>query len=217
MVREGIAGRMTNPAEREAALTTAGSDAHLVGAIRRREQVALTALYDRYSGLVYTLALRILGDRGLAEEVVQDVFLRCWDRAETFQLRRGSVAAWLLGITRNRAIDVLRGRLHHARQREQPAYDLPGLPDPAWQGDLGDAMALRDAVSNALSTLPQAQRQVIELAYYGGLTQSDIARLLGEPLGTVKTRTHAGMERLRRLLRPVFIGEMEGQGHHGAG
>jgi RNA polymerase sigma-70 factor (ECF subfamily) len=174
------------------------ADPELLARMRRGDDAALETLYARYGGLIYTLALRIVGDRELAREVVQDTFLRSWDSRETYDPRRGRVPWWLMGIARNRAIDLLRSRSHRARVRERTAL-LPELPavlamDPA------DAVAARRAVLDALRQLSEGQRMAIELAYYGGLTQTEIADELGEPLGTIKSRTREAMERLRGLL-----------------
>jgi RNA polymerase sigma-70 factor (ECF subfamily) len=180
------------------------SDADLLDRIRRRDEAALAALYDRYGGLVFTVALRVLGDRDLAEEVMQDAFLGCWHGIETYRPERGHAAGWLMGIARNRAVDVLRSRQHQARLRERttlPDADEPGQPEV---GDAADLIATGQAVAAALRSLPPNQRDVVELAYYGGLTQVEIARMLGEPLGTVKTRTRTALRRLRELLRPYF-------------
>ena len=185
-----------------------GSDAHLVSdemllhGTRMRDETALGMLYDRYGGLVYTLALRIVGDRELAEEVMQDVFLRCWHGLEQYDPSRGRLAGWLLGIARNRAIDVLRGRQHQARMRERDPLPESGAGEPH-VSDSADEVALRAEVTQALAELSQSQRAAIELAYYGGLTQTEVAERLGEPLGTVKTRIRDGLRRLRRLLAPV--------------
>jgi RNA polymerase sigma-70 factor (ECF subfamily) len=187
------------------------TDAVLLHALGQRDQAALATLYDRYGGLVYTLALRIVGDRDLAQEVLQDVFFQCWGHAATFRPERGAVSAWLFGIARNRAIDLLRSRQHQARLRERqplPSTEAPGAPE---QPEMGDLVVLRQTVRAALEALPPRQRQAIELAYYGGLPQREIARLLGEPLGTVKTRMRAGLERLRCLLQPLVVPEGEGK------
>jgi RNA polymerase sigma-70 factor (ECF subfamily) len=174
--------------------------------MRRADESALEALYTRYGGLVYTLALRIVGDPELAREVLQDTFVRSWRGSEAYNPERGRVSAWLMGIARNRAIDTLRSRSHQARLREAERLtsDLPA-------SDAGgpDILGLRRAVTSALQTLSSEQRAAIELAYYGGLTQVEIARDLGEPLGTVKSRTREAMERLRQALRPLI--EREGE------
>ena len=169
--------------------------------MRLGDESALETLYARYGGLLYTLALRIVGDGELAREVVQDTFVRSWDGRETYDPQRGRVPWWLMGIARNRAIDLLRSRTHQQRIRERTAAlrEAPAVPP----NDL-DAVSTRVAVLHALQSLSDGQRTAIELAYYGGLTQTEIADELGEPLGTVKSRTREAMEQLRSLLAPLF-------------
>jgi RNA polymerase sigma-70 factor (ECF subfamily) len=169
--------------------------------MRLGDESALEALYARYAGLVYTLAVRIVGDPELAREVLQDTFLRSWDGRESYDSRRGRVPWWLMGIARNRAIDLLRSRPHQARLREQ---DRLAATVPANEPAHSDVVGLRRAVASALEGLSTVQRQAVELAYYGGLTQVEIANTLGEPLGTVKSRTREAMERLRGLLWPLI-------------
>jgi RNA polymerase sigma-70 factor (ECF subfamily) len=168
------------------------------------DESALEALYARYGGLVFTLALRIVGDQELAREVLQDTFLRAWDGRETYDPGRGRVPWWLMGIARNRAIDLLRSRPHQARLREQeqtpPDAHRVATVDPG----AADALALRRAVTQALAGLSDSQREAVELAYYRGLTQAEIARHLGQPLGTIKSRTRNAIERLRTLLEPLI-------------
>jgi RNA polymerase sigma-70 factor (ECF subfamily) len=177
------------------------TDLALLERIRDRDEAALLLLYDRYAGFVFTVALRIVGDRALAEEVMQDTFLRCWEGAATYRAASGRVVGWLVGIARNRAIDTLRSRQHQGRLREQHAL----LETSATSAhDLDEAWALQQTVRDALASLPAAQRHVVELACYGGLTQVEIAQRLGEPLGTIKTRSRTALERLRQLLRPLF-------------
>ena len=166
------------------------------------EESALEVLYVRYGGLIFTLALRIVGDHELAREVLQDTFLRCWDGRAAYDPERGRVPGWLMGIARNRAIDLLRSRPHQARLREREP--LAGLTSEPAQRDATDSVTLRRAVASALQGLPIGQRQAIELAYYGGHTQVEIARELGEPLGTIKSRTREAMERLRTVLWPLI-------------
>lgn len=176
------------------------SDHALLWGIQNRDERALADLYDRYGRLLFTLALRIVGDRAMAEEVLQDTFLRCWEAAAQYDVSRGRVAAWLMGVARNRAIDLLRSGPHQARLREdRPLATADQLSDPM-APDLGDALSLRQCVAAALRELPAVQRQTIELAYYGGLTQSEISRVQAEPIGTVKTRMRAALDRLRRVL-----------------
>jgi RNA polymerase sigma-70 factor (ECF subfamily) len=179
-------------------------DEELLALVARRHDEALGALYDRYIRLVYAVALRITGDRHTAEEVVQDVFQNVWQAASTFQAGAGSCAAWLLGITRHRAIDVTRSKRERARAREE-ALDQSWSPSGGLQPeDEVDQRLLRDTVRAALGDLPAVQRQAIELAYYGGLTRSEIAAELGEPVGTIKTRLRLGLLKLRDLLRPTM-------------
>lgn len=187
------------------------SDGELLERIRNRDERALAELYDRHAGLVLTVALRVVGDRELAEEVLQDTFLRCWNGAITYQAGRGNVLGWLMGIARNRSIDMLRSRQHKSRQREQGSIldmDESGLFSEA---DETESIAMREVVTEAMKSLPIAQRHVVELAYYGGMSQSEIARATGEPLGTVKSRTRIAMEHLRTQLRPQFRPEPGGE------
>ena len=182
------------------------SDAELLRRMRQGDEAALEALYLRYGGLVFTLAVRIVGDPELAREVLQDTFLRSWDGRATYDPLRGRVAWWLMGIARNRAIDLLRSRPHQARLREraEPPPASPAAHDP------DDVIGLRRAVTDALAQLSAGQREAIELAYYGGLTQAEIAEQLRQPLGTIKSRTREAMERLRGLLRPLgLIGDAD--------
>ena len=182
------------------------SDHALLCGIQNRDERALADLYDRYARLLFTLALRIVGDRAMAEEVLQDTFLRCWEAAAQYDVSRGRVAAWLMGVARNRAIDLLRSGPHQARLREgRPLATADPLSD-LMAPDLGDALSQRQCVAAALRQLPEAQRQAIELAYYGGLTQSEISRVQAEPIGTVKTRMRAALDRLRRLLERAIDG-----------
>lgn len=180
------------------------SDADLLARVRERDEAALAALYDRFGGLVMTVALRVVGERELAEEIMQDTFLRCWNGAETYHPGRGAVSSWLMGIARNRAIDVLRSRHHRNRLQERSSLDESGAAVPPSAEDEAEAVAMRQTMVAALSGLSRTQRQVLELAYYGGMSQSEIAEHLGEPLGTVKSRTRAAMEQLRAELRTQF-------------
>jgi RNA polymerase sigma-70 factor, ECF subfamily len=177
-------------------------DSELLRRMRLGDESALEVLYARYGGLLYTLALRIVGDRELAREVVQDTFLRSWAGRETYDPQRGRVPWWLMGIARNRAIDLLRSRSHRQRVRERTTAlrEAPAVPP----SDTSDALSARLAVGQALQSLSDGQRTAIELAYYSGLTQTEIADKLGEPLGTVKSRTREAMEQLRSLLAPLL-------------
>ncbi len=177
------------------------SDEELLQRIAQGDEDALMTLYDRYGRLVYSLAYKILQDHQLAEEVTQDVFTSVWRAAPTFDPRKSRFTTWLTSIARNRSIDILRRR----RAR--------GLTGPG-EAELNTAITRADerfspehhlqalAVREALQQLPPAQREVLELAYFGGLTQREISEQLGIPLGTVKTRMRLGMLKLRDLLSP---------------
>jgi RNA polymerase sigma-70 factor (ECF subfamily) len=156
---------------------------------------ALGDLYDRYAGLVNALALRVLRDAAEAEDVVQEVFVQIWRQAGRFDPSRGSAEAWLCTMARTRALDRLRRR---AARREEPGAEMPGL-GPVETPRNEEAYAVR----TALDGLSADQRRALELAYYEGLTQSEIAARLGEPLGTVKTRIRTAMIRLREALAPA--------------
>ena len=174
-------------------------DEELIARVRWREEPALGALYDRYSRLIYTIALRIVGDREMAEEVLQDVFQAVWQSAGSFQ-PNGSFSAWLIGIARHRAIDATRSRRYRSRAREEVLDDERVTSTLGTTDGYADTLMLRSVVGAALAELPLAQRQAIELAYYGGLTHVEIAARLGEPVGTVKSRMRMGLTKLRGLL-----------------
>ncbi|NJM08431.1 sigma-70 family RNA polymerase sigma factor [Candidatus Gracilibacteria bacterium] len=177
-------------------------DDALLALVVQRHEAALGVIYDRYGALVYSIALRVTGDRLTAEEVVQDVFQNVWQAAGGYQPQRAAFSSWLIGIARHRAIDAMRSKRERARVREQTAVDETYLDGGSGPEAAADQSALRDAVRSALANLPQSQRQAIELAYYGDLTRAEIAERLGEPLGTVKTRLRLGLNKLRDLLRP---------------
>ncbi len=163
-------------------------------------QVALADLYDRYSGLAYGIALRVLGDPGRAEDAVQEAFLNVWNRAPSFDPARGSLRTWLLTAVRNRSIDYLRGRGGMERQEVELKPALATSP----RGDPWHEVSLsleREAVREALASLPPEQRQAIELAYFGGYSQREIAGITRAPMGTVKGRTRLALEKLSSYLR----------------
>jgi RNA polymerase sigma-70 factor (ECF subfamily) len=169
----------------------------LIERVASGDQSALNALYDRYAGLVNGLALRILRDPSDAEDVVQDVFVQAWRQADRFDSARGSPEAWICTLARTRALDRLRRRVS---RREEPAEAAPGTTATPRNVEIL-------AVRKALEELSANQRRALELAYYEGLTQSEIAERLGEPLGTVKTRIRTAMIRLREALGPLAPGE----------
>jgi RNA polymerase sigma-70 factor, ECF subfamily len=179
------------------------SDGDALAAAVRGDGAGLAALYDRYSRLVYSLALRIVQVDAEAEDVAQEVFAQMFRQAGRYDSRRGSVSSWLLTITRTRAIDHVRARkrLPDSRYGREPEAAAENLPDPRADQE---SQALTDEqvqrVRRALDNLPVEQRKAIELAYYEGLSQSEIAERLKEPLGTVKSRIRAAMMRLRDAL-----------------
>lgn len=170
-------------------------DLTLLRAVAGRDKVGFQILYERHSPMLFALALKILGDRTDAEDVLQETFLQIWKTAPTYDERRGKPLGWLIMLTRSRAIDRLRSRQTRVRITETAGIETqPGMLMPGDEVMAGESAA---AVRLALGELPAEQRVPIELAYFGGLTQTQIARQLGQPLGTVKTRMRAGLMRLR--------------------
>jgi RNA polymerase sigma-70 factor (ECF subfamily) len=186
-------------------LTTV-SDAELIALVTQGDQEALGVLYERYSRAVYSFSLRIVGDAQVAEEILQEVFVRAWQQGGSFQSSRGTLITWLLSITHNLSIDEVRRRKRRPQkaESEEPESILATLPDEGL--DVEEEVwlsSLRESIQDALQQLPAAQREAIELAYFQGLTQREIAETLGEPLGTIKTRMRLGMLKLREQLGPV--------------
>ena len=171
-------------------------DETLLRLIRSKDEWALSSLYERYSRLLYSIALRITGDAESAEEITQDVFQAVWLRAAQFRPSVGSVQAWLGGIVRHRAIDEVRSRWHRARQSELSLDSMPDL-HAAMERGWEHVSILREDMHGALARLPAKQRQALELAFYSGLTSHEIAARLGESVGTVKSRLRLGLEKLR--------------------
>lgn len=180
-------------------------DDELVQRMREGQVEALEVLYDRYARVVFSFAVRIVGDGLLAEEVLQEAFMRSWQQAGRFEIARGSFPNWLLSITHNLAIDEIR-----KRQRRPQRADLVDIADvlrsevdtTADVEETAEASELRERIRAAMATLPPAQQRVIELAYFEGLTQREIAALLNEPLGSIKTRMRLGMRKLKEVLGP---------------
>lgn len=171
-------------------------DFQLVLRVANGDERAFLILYDRYSPRVYALTLRVLGEVMLAEEATQDTFLKLWSRARQFNPRKGSLAPWLLTIAHRTALDRLRleNRRPPASNSEEPDQIWSTFPDKSTQNDEARWRSLHFAIQS----LSEEQKQVIELAYYKGMSQSEIAEVLGWPLGTVKTRVRAAMQALRR-------------------
>ena len=155
----------------------------------------MAALYDRYSGIVYSVALRVLGDTAAAEDVLQEVFMQLWKNPGVFDSSRGNLGAWLAVIARNRAIDGLR-----KRRPETDVEDVIVSVEPDMSGDAERSRAM-EKVRSALSAMPAVQRSALEMAYFEGLSHSEIAAKIGEPLGTVKTRIRAGLLALRKVFQ----------------
>jgi RNA polymerase sigma-70 factor (ECF subfamily) len=164
--------------------------------VRDRDASAFETLYDAHHRLVYGIALRMLGEGSAAEDVTQTVFLKVWNSPELF--RGGNFAGWIVRVTRNRALDVLRGR---AARNESPLPEL--LPEIETIEDAAFAHIDADSVRKALADLPVEQREPIELGFFGGVTHEEIARRSGTPLGTVKTRIRSGLRKLRSALAEV--------------
>jgi RNA polymerase sigma-70 factor (ECF subfamily) len=174
------------------------SDVSILQAIARRDETALAQLYDRYRVILFGLLLRILHNREEAEDVLQEVFLQIWRRAADFDENRGRPFTWLVTLARSRAIDRLRSlaardRVALAGARE-PSEEVSDAVDDALKSEQ------KSVVTTALAQLPEEQQQPLLLAYYDGLTQSEIAKKLNAPLGTVKTRMRAGLKKLREQL-----------------
>jgi RNA polymerase sigma factor (sigma-70 family) len=172
------------------------SDEALVALVARADHEALAELYDRFGNVAYGLAFRIVRDHALAEDAVQEAFLAIWRSAGRFVAERAKASTWILTLVHRRAVDVVR--------REQPrrAEPLETAPQPSANLTEDEAWLRlqRTRVQEALRRLPDQQREAIELAYYGGFTQSELADRLGEPLGTIKSRMFSGLARLRELL-----------------
>ena len=168
----------------------------LVSAIRSGDEQAMAQLYDRYSPIIYSVALRVLGDTGAAEDILQEVFLQLWRSPDMFDASRGSMPGWLAVIARNRAIDSLRKR--------RPETDITEVvvsvePDLAAKAEWSRAA---DKIRGALGGMPGPQRSALEMAFFEGLTHTEIAEKTGAPLGTVKTRIRAGLMTLRKAFNP---------------
>ena len=175
------------------------SDEAVVALVARSDETALGELYDRYGGPAYSLARRVVRDASLAEDAVQEAFLVIWRGADRFVPERAKAATWIMTIVHRRAVDLV--RREQRRRTDQ-------LPDEQPAGDVSahDAVWLRlerENVQRALGELPDQQRETLELAYYGGFTQSELAERLGRPLGTIKSQMHAALTNLRKLLDPA--------------
>jgi RNA polymerase sigma-70 factor (ECF subfamily) len=181
------------------------SDEELMQQLSLHDRHAFEEIYDRYGDLVYSTALRVLRDPHLAEDISQEIFVRLWRKPDGYVAERGRFLTWLISVTRNRAVDEVRARgrrqRHETASPEEQEREFPAgtADDPALNAQHAEQ---RRIVRAALAELPPEQRQVIELAFFGGLTQREIADRLSQPLGTVKTRIRLGMQKLRARLAP---------------
>jgi RNA polymerase sigma-70 factor (ECF subfamily) len=177
------------------------ADEELMPLIGEKNPGAFEVFYDRHGGVAYSLAYRIVGERGAAEDVTQEAFISIWRSGARYDKARGSVRTWMLGIVRNRAIDFLRSKAGRAPKLD---FDDDSILEHRPSGELTDSEALRretaEEVRGALDELPGEQAKVIQLAYFGGFSHSEIAGMLGVPLGTVKGRMRLGLEKIRGEL-----------------
>src|SRR5437879_13096233 len=178
------------------AVHVTADDTSLVARMQRRDPQALAELYDRYGRVTFSLILRVVRDTGIADDLVQETVLRVWNRVQGFDAQKGSIGPWLLAVARNRAIDHLRS----AGGRERNALEFEETDHPALYNDMEGDILLADKarqVKAAIDKLSPNQRQVIELAYFEGLSQTEMAERMGQPLGTVKTWARSAVKHLR--------------------
>jgi RNA polymerase sigma-70 factor (ECF subfamily) len=180
-------------------------DEGLLLAIADGQQVALSILYDRYGRLAFSLAVTIVEDGALAEEITQDVFIQIWNKAATYQSEQGKVVTWLASITRHRAIDILRrrGARPEGHQVDWEEGLPPDLPEEAEVESLVELAQEKRHIRQAIAALPREQRDALALAFFKGYTHQQIADSTGEPLGTVKTRIRLAMQKLRQILENI--------------
>jgi RNA polymerase sigma-70 factor (ECF subfamily) len=190
--RDACAGKIPVPADSTTAV-------HLIQRVGNQDREAFSQLYERFSTLVFTLAMRMLRARFDAEDLLQEVFVQVWRQAQNYSAERGSPEAWIVNIARSRAIDKIR-----SIRRMEKSFVLTDDPARAESSDNVESSAAesetRLTMNSALANLPETQRRVLELAYFDGLTQTEIAQRLAEPLGTVKTRMRSGIQRLREIV-----------------
>ena len=207
--RDWYSPSMADGQSRVSTSSEAMDDRALLRAVAARDKDALRQLYTRHSGVLFSLAFKILSDRSEAEDVLQDAFIQIWKTAASFDDGRGKPLGWFIVLTRSRAIDRLRSRNTRTRLSESVANDVSESVRATTPADEAVASEAQRAVRSALNALPVEQRTPIEMAYFGGLTQFEIAQKLSQPLGTVKTRMRAGMMRLREQLGGTAAGKGE--------
>lgn len=180
------------------------SDEALLSLVASSDDQALAELYDRFGQVAYGLALRVLRDEALAQDAVQEAFLGIWRSADRFLAERAKASTWILTLVHRRAVDIVR---REDRRRGEPLESAPEPESPETTEDEATLGFQRRVVQEALLRLPPEQREAIELGYYGGLTQSELADRLGQPLGTIKSRMFTGLSRLRDLLAQAGLEE----------
>ena len=188
MVRESGVVKMPQP--------STGDDAALLALVLSGDAQAMTSLYDRYSRVVYSVALRVLGDPASAEDVLQEVFMQIWRNPDSFTAARGSLGGWLAIVSRNRSIDMLRRKRPTTNVDDVPLASSFNLADEA------ERNSLMERARGVIQTLPSEQRKTLEMAFFDGLTHSEIAEMTGDPLGTVKTRIRSALLTLRKAFQP---------------
>lgn len=171
-----------------------GNDKSLIDRVLVREQQAMTEIFDRYAGLVYSVALRVLKDNGQAEDVTQEIFFQLWRSPDRFSATRGSLASWLLVVARNRAIDRLRQRKYGEPVDEMTVDSATNLENEA------ERSIMMQRVQSIMADLPSDQQKSLQMAFFEGLSHSEIAEKTGQPLGTIKTRIRSALASLRKRL-----------------
>lgn len=178
----------------------------LMKRVGRRDEKAFETLYDLYSKLIYSSILSVVKKQDEAEDILQEIFLQIWEKASTFESTKGNVYAWIITLARNRTIDRIRSKDFRKQRQEVHDIEIDTMLNPTEQNPLDSLVAGERAeiVKSALQQIPSEQREVIQIAYYGGNSQSEIASKLNLPLGTVKTRMRQGMKKLQTLLHDRF-------------
>lgn len=177
-------------------------DQELIALVKKRDKAAFRQVYSRFSQIVFNLAYRILKDREEAEEVVQEIFLQIWNKADSYDSDRGALSTWIINISRNKSIDRLRTLGHRSQNTELNEERLNSKFD--FSRIIENREENRKVLREALDTLPQEQRIAIEMVYFEGFTHEETAQKLGEPVGTVKTRIRLGVMKLKQKIAPYF-------------
>lgn len=198
--RRHLGSRMSQPASTPPPDERQIVDTRLMQRVAQGDKQAFAEIYDRFSGPLYATAIRIVRDAAEAQDIVHDAFITVWDKAATFEPKRGSAFSWAVTLVRNRAIDRVRSRQRRAELLAESAPMDLGYQDDVAGSEAAASTDAAQAVRSAVSTLPVEQRRALEMAFFGGLTQEQIAQTLREPLGTVKARIRRGLLKLRDLL-----------------